>query len=465
LIRRRRLASHFFCKRDQANLSDPAVIWRTVASDLAKFSCEVKIRLLEFFQKAYFRDADILLHFHCLIVDPLTQGQSFDHLAAELPVIVIDALDECGPGESQSAQRRIFLETIALWSHHLPSSFKLVITSRDERVPTSFYNPQLCHHIVLETGNQVSCSTADDIRIYFQNSFASITPPHGLEPTWPRISDQERLIELAAGLFIWAKTTVEFIAQKNGNPVTRLQLVLDGGLLGDAQENIDSLYRQILLFAFGGASGHTLELFRGVVGTIAAAKTPIHQNDLKYFLGKEDAEDDRQIRSILYGLSSVIARGDDGLLHLRHLSFIEFLQDVKRCPQFFIGQHRQNLALLCLRLMNQELRFNICGWETSHCRNDDMKQSNLIPAYLSYSCRFWAEHLQDNHDQRDRRILLKEMRDFLHNRLLFWLEVLSLNKEMPVAQLALLTAISWLGVSVYHVGYQTLCLMILCQDF
>jgi hypothetical protein len=59
LIKRQRLASHFFCKRDHDRLGDPAVLWRTVASDLARFHPGVKASLLEFLKKADFRDTDI----------------------------------------------------------------------------------------------------------------------------------------------------------------------------------------------------------------------------------------------------------------------------------------------------------------------------------------------------------------------------------------------------------------------
>jgi hypothetical protein len=69
LIKRRQLASHFFCKRDHDRLGDPAVLWRTVAYDLARFNPDVKASLLELLTKADFRDADILLHFHCGATD------------------------------------------------------------------------------------------------------------------------------------------------------------------------------------------------------------------------------------------------------------------------------------------------------------------------------------------------------------------------------------------------------------
>jgi hypothetical protein len=98
--------------------------------------------------------------------------------------------------------------------------------------------------------------------------------------------------------------------------------------------------------------------------------------------------------------------------------------------------------------MKQDLKFNICGLETSHSHNDDMKKPILIPAHLLYSCHFWAEHLEEDDRKHDHYTLLKEIEYFLYNRFLFWLEVLSLAKEVPVAQGALFTTICWLGVSV-----------------
>jgi hypothetical protein len=454
LIQRQRLASYFFCKRDHARLGDPAVLWRTVASDLAGFHPGVKSILLEFLKKTHFMNTDISLHFRCLIMEPLLKNR--DRSSAPSPVIVLDALDECGSDESQSTQRRILLKTIALWSSCLPSTCKLVVTSRDEPIQALIHDDLLYHHIVLETGDLASNSAADDIRVFFEKSFADITPKLGLPNIWPGKPKEMQLIKRAAGLFIWAKTTIAFIAENQGNPNTKLQLILKGEL-GKGRENIDSLYRQILHFAFKNESEPTLELFRAVVGTIAIAKVPLHRSDLKHYLGREDAEDDRQISAILHRLSSVISKGDDGLLHLRHLSFVEFLTDVKRCHEFFIDEikHRRNLTLACLRLMNRDLKFNICGLETSHCRNDDMKKPIPIPiaAHLLYSCRFWAEHLEEDDKKYDRYTLLKEIEYFLYNRFLFWLEVLSLAKEVPVAQRALLTTIRWLGVSVSPLLY------------
>jgi hypothetical protein len=45
--------------------------------------------------------------------------------------------------------------------------------------------------------------------------------------------------------------------------------------------------------------------------------------------------------------------------------------------------------------------------------------------------------------------VIKEVKDFLYVRLLFWLEVMSLKKEVSVANVALLTLAYWIQVSCF----------------
>jgi hypothetical protein len=126
LTEKRRLGSFFFFKRGDANSGDPASLWRTVAYDLAQFHPSVKACVVEFLNRPGFRDADINLHFKCLIEDPLTKfsGELFSHA----PVVVVDALDECGSDDSHSSQRQILLDTLTSWTC-LPRPFKHLITS------------------------------------------------------------------------------------------------------------------------------------------------------------------------------------------------------------------------------------------------------------------------------------------------------------------------------------------------
>src|SRR5882762_1865557 len=234
-----RFGASFFFDRSDSSFSDPAALWRTVAFELARERPSMAQRLIKNIREARVDPGrpDIELHFKYLIREPLAYWVSavvggarreapetrkvteelLDSVPEEPleannlikpPVIIIDALDECGSDDSQSVQRNILFNTLTCWSHLHPS-IKLVVTSRDKRIPPSFVS--VCDPIVLETGDLVSPEENDDIQTFIECRFARIVPYYpSLPPTWPGHSTIKRLTECAAGLFIWAETAIKY---------------------------------------------------------------------------------------------------------------------------------------------------------------------------------------------------------------------------------------------------------------
>jgi hypothetical protein len=474
LASKSQLGSEFFCKRGDVALSNPATLWPTIAFDLAQKNTVVADRIVENLKAGRVNPsrADIALHFKYLIEDPLTEcwktycaevqgvqtngveehGQcdhSFEKPVMQFPVVILDALDECGSDSSQPSQRQSFMDTIIKWSR-LPPAFKLLITSRDQGIPPAFR--KACYHIALETGYLVSAETNLDIQSFFEQRFAVFPSSYESLPlSWPEKPIIKRLTDRAAGLFIWAETVMRFLEQ--GLPKEQLDVVLEGTFReeGDA---IDELYRQILHQSFKNSSSRVLDTFRRVIGAIVLAKTPLHRTDLHRFLGRQ--EDESSIDFILSKLSSVISsRNPDRRIHISHLTFTEFICDLTRCHETFVidrGTYSRIMALTCFRIMKADLRFNICQIETSHLRNDDLKLAprikEAIPNHLSYSCLFGADHLQRTIFDAE---ILKEVKDFMYFRLLYWLEVLSLLKKVKTASRALLLISEWSRVSYLHI--------------
>jgi NACHT domain len=439
LTQLQRLGSYFFFKRGDSNLGNPAALWRTVAHDLARYHPTIKSSLIEFLNLPGFRDTDILLHFDMMIKDILCRNCT--HLSAKPPAIVIDALDECGWDDSHSAQRRILLDTLTSWPR-LPGQFKLIVTSRDERVPNFFHDPQRSLHITLETGDVTDLETQNDIRTFFIQQLANIVPNLGLPLSWPGEDKIEQLTHRAAGLFIWAQTAMSFMEEGWCDPAVTLDLVLTGNL-GTMNENIDMLYRHILAYSFKNADGATLRVLRAAVGAIIVAKAPLRYNDLKHFATLHGNEE-RRLKAILLRLSSVICTKT--LLRIRHLSFAEFLTDPDRCRdfRFFIdrGEQHRTMTDVCMLIMKQNLRFNICGLESSYFRNDEISDlperiSNFIPSHLLYSCRFWADHLSEAITSENAQDIGKDINEFLHTYFLYWLEIMSVIKEVPQSRATL----------------------------
>jgi hypothetical protein len=153
---------------------------------------------------------------------------------------------------------------------------------------------------------------------------------------------------------------------------------------------------------------------------------------------------------ICNGLQSVLDSGNAVRIH--HQSFVDFLLDPKDCPaDFRIVRERENrnLTVACLKIMRNHLRFNICELESSYARNSEVSDlesrvEKHIPRHLSYSSRFWADHLAQAAFDGE---LFGHLQYFMRSQFLFWLEVLSLTGVVNIASSMLWTLLNWIRVS------------------
>ena len=180
-----------------------------------------------------------------------------DELKALRPVIILDALNECGRQTSQSYQRQAFIDTLMMWLR-LPSAFKLIITSRDKPAPLSLRDT--CKQMELPTGLHTTPEAWDDIRRFLGTRFVNLSARFPSLSNWPGQTKIDQLTTCAAGVFIWAETVIRFVDNGGDAPDQQLDLVLEG--LGKEGDTIDALYRKILRVSFGDADNHTLDAFR-----------------------------------------------------------------------------------------------------------------------------------------------------------------------------------------------------------
>ena len=182
-----RLGSAFF-KRDNATQKTAAALWRCVASDLAhRYPCieSVIVKKLRDHEVDPSK-ADARLLFEHLIAAPFDSCSKHDIPKDRLPVLIVDALDECGGLEGpQSRDREWLLDTIARWSQ-LPPSFKLIVTSRNE-VDIRSKLVSLKHiPLTLRTGPDREQQIYQDIKAYLTSRFTSIARHYpSLSSTWP----------------------------------------------------------------------------------------------------------------------------------------------------------------------------------------------------------------------------------------------------------------------------------------
>jgi hypothetical protein len=451
----KRLGSRFFFQRQTAASMTTSALWRTVAYDLARQYPTIRKHLLAALKEDETMPAivDAEKLFRRLIEQPILASEEIP--LQRLPVVVIDALDECGGlGGQHSEVREDLMRTIGSWSR-LPGRFKLVVTSRNENDIAEVFSGTGHHPIEISAGQTVEEQSSEDIRMFIASQLQRRVVNRyrdDLSPNWPGPRIVRDLADKAAGLFIWAQTVVKFISL--GEPQQRLNLVLEGSGTGD----MNTLYSQILNIAFGQASKEEIETFRRVLGTVILAKVPLSFLSLRLLLSLEAPT----VRHICNGLQSILESRET--LQFHHQSFVDFLIDPDRCPQMFLirpERERRGLTLACLDTMKGELQFNICHLESSYLRNNDIPDlasriKEHVPLHVSYSCQFWATHLEETTFDTE---LLDRVEYFTSNQFLVWLEVLSLTKRVNVASSMLLRLIDWLKVS-----FQSFCALSLGEE-
>ena len=410
--------------RTQSTTITTEALWRVVACDLARRYPLLCQQLAQ--GNAELLSSNIDRLFETLIEKPLSTLDHDPH--DKLPVIVIDALDECGGLRHDSMGQKDYeglLRTLQRWAQkdHL-KKFKLIITSRlDDRIAQTFPD-SISMHINIPSGKDVEPgdSASSDIEVFLELRLNAM----GMDKAWVKEA-RSYLAPRAAGVFIWATTAVQFLQI---DPKERFRILKRGQERGTAIfGELYSLYSTVVKTSFG----HKLvkEEIKAVISVIGAtifAKEPLDDTVLTKLPGVNT------LKLVKDGLASVIDSGP--ILRFHHRSFEDFLLSPSFCqhlPDLAGVQdrnlHERQLAALCLNCMvSSELHFNMCGLTSSNIKNVDIPATDksAISPLISYSSQFWADHLVQT---RWEEILIEAVEFVMYKKLLFWIEVMSILEK------------------------------------
>ena len=422
--------------RTQSTTITTDSLWRVVACDLARLYPSFRQHLVKHNKEHSSSDIDRL--FKNIIETPLSSLG--DVPCEELPVIVIDALDECGGLRHDSSAKEDYedlLRTLKRWvqADHL-KKFKLVITSRPEDAITKMFPNSISTHVNIPSGSDVQPedSASGDIRVFLKSRFDDM----GVEPAWTAKA-LDYLVPRATGIFIWATAAAEFLQV---NPRVRLSMFQSKGG-GNSLKKLYSMYSAVIQTSFGrDLEEEETKAIISVMGSMIFAKQPLDDDSL-IMLPEVKSRD--MLQFIQRGLVSVI---DTSSIHYH--SFVEFLLSSsfsKDLPEFAAVQnrdrHERQLTMLCLNTMaSSALHFNICGLKTSDIRNRDIPATDksAISPLLSYSCRFWADHLVCTPCEHT---LMEVVQFVMYDKLLFWMEVMSISGRAHEAVAILKRTLEW----------------------
>jgi hypothetical protein len=416
---------------------------------------------------------DAQVTFSKLVWGPLKTTNTL--LSSRNPVLLIDALDQCR--RSQDNSWETLLNTLSQWPS-LPRQFKLIVTSRPQSDIAKAFEGRDIKRMELLTGDDVDNSTKQDVRAYFNRRFAEMRrQDKSISEHWPSSDAISKLVDHTRGIFKWAAVAVDSI-QAAGDKEKQLTAIIKGGTTTKL-DHFDKYLEEVLKIAFEDHSSDTFEsnypdafegnssdafkgqssdVFRETTGVIALSKQPLTMTDLEYFLQDHfTSTSGVSIEDVCYRLLPIISIEDERKsIKIRHKAYKDYLIDSNRCTLFddaFHGNAHRKMIILCLKIMQQELKFNICGLKSSYRMNNQVEDKDSliqkrIPSYLAYACQYWADHLRSITaiEKRDTEIV-SLLRNFLNSHLLYWLEVLSLLSISHVAPKALLVAAEWLEVS------------------
>ncbi|KAF5361959.1 hypothetical protein D9756_002787 [Leucocoprinus leucothites] len=438
------LLSYFVFDRAKPTTTTTTALWRRVAWDLAclhPFAREPLLKRINggILDASSHNTASL---FASLIIEPLSDlshGKSSDVQLDQPVVVVIDAVDECGGLEGpRSSDRKALLKTLEQWYSELPKNFKLVVTSREEDDIRRRISP-ISDHIHISINADEACS---DIRKYLEDRLGDIAGAYSELPVDWAHQTAHYLAKGAAGVFMWATIIANFI--EAGEPQSRLEDIEAGLGLGGEEGSLFALYANVLKISFKNLHKKETEAFKCVVGVMIFAQRPFNGSEITAISPLVTGSMLEYIRN---GLRSVIDQGN--ILRFVHQSFVDFLLSPE-CPDEFSikeAEQQRQLSTLCLTTMSKQLRFNICGLETSSLKNANVpdietKIKTWIPLLLSYASCFVADHLRhsafDEHLMGNVRVVFKE-------KLLYWLEVMSLLNEMKRTVPILRAVVDWIS--------------------
>ena len=438
-----RLGAFMFFDRSNPLSSEPATVVPTLCYKLASFDPTIRAAVCaQIEHDPSIAEASLRVQFTKLLREPLG-SQAVLHNKGPV-VIVLDAFDECG----DSSSRKNLLALLARDFVKFPAAFRFVITSRREPdIEAAFSRSSNIVTRELDIGNNANVS---DISLYLHRHLSSFRedPIFQLASDWPGEEKIRALTQSSAGLFIWASTAIKFIAE-GPHPDPQLNVLLNPHPR-EAESALDALYSTALC-ASGNWDRHGVAAdFCAVLGVIVTAREPLSDITIDHVLGFDGP---RSSTFILSRLHCLLQWTQGQAARPLHASFADYLTDPNRCggqPWFIdVSVHHELLARGCFQIMKAELKFNICHLKTSYVFNDNVPDLNAriqdhIPVYLSYACRFWADHLQET---KCTPTALSDVDDLLCHQLLFWLEVLSLIKGVHTASPALLSTTDWALVS------------------
>ena len=334
LERQECLGGTFFASHLQVDTSDAHCIIPTISLQLAKYLPSFGSRILDIVKNnPNCSSWRIAKQFRNFMVTPLIDACRENRVVV-VPVIVLDALDECS---DQSLVTEL-LDVILGHSRSLPVKF--FITSRPEIVVKETFSHSWDHSnlILHEVGKEI---VKADIKVYVKACLVGRCN----RSNWPSESEVESIVNMSDTLFIYAATVCKYITQRGSSSMPRcLSDVVNFGLEATfgLTQPLAVLYERILDAAYASANKGEKSDIGTVLTVVVYAYNPLSITAISALM-------QMPIEHIQAALASFIDIHSIPRLWFTHLNI----------PYFFLWFHQQSI------LFSKALSWPLCFTQIS----------------------------------------------------------------------------------------------------
>ncbi|KAH7317519.1 WD40-repeat-containing domain protein [Rhizoctonia solani] len=422
------LAGCFFCQGNNSDSSNPLQLINSIVHDIAS-QCPAYALEVAHAIRANRRlcTSHLSLRYEGLIKIPLERLKSLS--ISKTLILIVDALDECGDRDS----RPKILQKLHEMSQLVPW-LKIMFTSRPERSILGYFKKNCPPEAIIHLDTH---DASDDIRAYIKENLGGIDQAEH----WPQDS-LDRLCKTAEGVFLWAALSTNYIRDSTIPALSRLRRVLDNRK-SPVTDHFDTMYTGALLAAIKDYEDETQEAYTRCIGTIIATseRRSLTLPDLQHLLLVGSRIEKCTLGRIISDLGPLLAVVDGQYVRFYHSSFKDYVMDRSRSGNLFIDINKFEVepAVCCIKVLQQDLRFNICKLESSNLLNNEvldlkLRTHSYIGPALKYACIHWIDHFAASPN----KALVSEIKKLLGGpQILYWIEALSLLGRIDVAVIGL----------------------------
>ena len=425
------LGGTFFCSHIRADTRDARCIIPTISLQLAHYFPSLSNLIMGVVEgHPDCSSWGIDKQFQNFMVKPLTAVYGDPRGALVVPVIVLDALDECS---NQSLVVEL-LSVILKHSKSLPVKF--FIASRPEAKLKGTFDRSCSHFsfILHEVGNEI---VKADIELYVK---AYLCDKYN-RPNWPAQAELERLVDKCDNLFIYAATVCKYVVQRGSRSSMprRLSDVVNSKLekIFGPNDPLHKLYERILHAAYADANdGERLDIDM-VLTAVVYACDPLSIAAISTLM-QIPIEHTETALSSLHSLIYIPSKPDMPI-SIFHASFYDFISNRGFSSKYYLDPciSHKSLAIQCLSLIKEEwsAKYDVPYLVKRECKE--------ITESLAYACGSWAFHFTYGNNPNGSA----ELKDFFQNHLLQWMDCLSILGKLETAIHSLHKLGIWANVS------------------